>query len=366
MLYERMTLPPLNIGDLTSRLPIIQGGMGVGISLSRLASAVANEEGIGVIAAAMIGMGEPDIRTNPLEANVRALRREIRKARMMTDGILGMNIMVALTHYADLVKTAIDECIDVIFAGAGLPLDLPKFLTKHSHPKLVPIISSARAATLICKRWRNHFNALPDAFVVEGPLAGGHLGFKAEHIDAPENVLERIVPEVIAAVTPFAQERQTSIPIIAAGGIFTGADIWKFLQLGASGVQMSTRLVTTDECDADTAFKEAYIKAKREDLILIHSPVGLIGRAICNQFLEDVARGKKIPFTCPYRCVKTCKYQESPYCIALALMNAKQGKLTHGFAFAGQNAYRVDKIVSVKELIDSLKSEYGLACQKNS
>jgi nitronate monooxygenase len=364
MPYKRITFPTLQVGDFMSRLPIIQGGMGVGISLSGLASAVAHEGGIGVISAAMIGMGEPEIRTNPLEANVRALRREIRKARAMTDGILGVNIMVALTHFADLVKAAIDECIDVIFAGAGLPLDLPKFLGTHSRTKLVPIISSARAAKLICRRWLNHFDYLPDAFVVEGPLAGGHLGFKAKEIESPDHTLEHIVPEVIEAVAPFARERQATIPIIAAGGIFTGGDIQKFLRLGASGVQMSTRFVATDECDADIAFKESYIKAKKEDLILIHSPVGLIGRAICNQFLEDVARGKKLPFTCPYHCVKTCKLQESPYCIALALMNAKRGKLTHGFAFAGQNAYRVDKIVSVKELIDALKSEYGLACQK--
>ncbi len=361
-----MTLPTLKIGDFISKLPIVQGGMGVGISLSGLAPAVANEGGIGVIAAAMIGMGEPDIVSNPLEANVRALREEIRKARAKTDGILGVNIMVALTHFGDLVKAALDECIDVIFAGAGLPLDLPKYLDDHSTTKLVPIISSARAAKILCKRWRDHFQYLPDAFVVEGPLAGGHLGFKAGQIEKPEFALERLVPEVLEAVRPFAQERQTNIPIIAAGGIYTGQEMWKFLQLGASGVQMSTRFVATEECDADVAFKEAYINAQEDDIMIIQSPVGLPGRAIRNQFLEDVSSGRKKPFKCPYQCVRTCDYKESPYCIALALVNAKKGKLKHGFAFAGQNAYRVEEITSVKEVISSIQSEYAQACQETA
>jgi nitronate monooxygenase len=360
-----MKFPTLNIGDVVSRLPIIQGGMGVGISLSGLASAVANEGGIGVIAAAMIGMREPDIVSNPLEANIRALRREITKAKEMTNGILGVNIMVALTHFADLVKAAIDESIDVIFAGAGLPLDLPKYLNEGAKTKLVPIISSARAAKIICKRWVERFDYLPDAFVVEGPLAGGHLGFKADQLERPEFALERIVPEVIEAVKPFEQQRDAKIPIIAAGGVYTGQDICTFLQLGAAGVQMSTRFVATEECDADMEFKQTYINAKEEDITIINSPVGLLGRAIRNQFLDDVRAGKKNPFKCPYQCVTTCKVQESPYCIALALVNAKQGKLKHGFAFAGQNAYRVEKTTSVKDLVASIKTEYEEACQES-
>jgi len=354
-----MELPRLKIGDVVVNIPIIQGGMGIGISLSGLASAVANEGGIGVIATAMIGMNDFRNSSNPKEADVRALRREIRQARSKTDGILGVNIMVVLTNYADLIETAIEEQIDIIFSGAGLPLDLPKYLHQETHPKLVPIVSSGKAARIICKRWLSKFHRLPDAFVVEGPLAGGHLGLKLEQIHNPDFALEKLVPEVIEAIKPFEEQQHTSIPIIAGGGIYTGADVHKFLQMGAAGVQMGTRFVATDECDADIAFKQAYIDAKEDDIVIIKSPVGLPGRAIRNMFLEDVTHGKKMPFACPYRCITTCDYQHSPYCIALALINAKKGRLKHGFAFTGQNAYRVERIVPVKDVIAALKQEFN-------
>jgi nitronate monooxygenase len=352
-----MEFPSLRIGDLLARIPIVQGGMGVGISLSNLASAVMKEGGIGVIAAAMIGMGEPDIGSNYREANIRALTREIRAARQKAEGILGVNIMVALTNFGDMVRTAIKEKTDVIFAGAGLPLDLPGYL-EGAKTKLVPIVSSARAAAIICKKWMTKFHYIPDAFVVEGPKAGGHLGFKPEQIDDPEFALERIVPEVIEAVRPFAEQAGRPIPVIAAGGVYDGADIHKFLQMGAAGVQMGTRFVATHECDADQRFKEAYIQATPEDIQIIKSPVGLPGRAIVSSFLEDVRRGLKKPFTCPFHCVSTCDYTKSPYCIGMALTNAKKGLLKHGFAFAGANAWRVDKIISVRELIESLREGF--------
>jgi nitronate monooxygenase len=355
-----MHFPSMNIGDVTAAIPIIQGGMGVGISLSGLASAVANEGGIGVIAAAMIGMGEPDIATRPLEANVRALKNEIRKARSLTRGLLGVNIMVALTHYAELVKTAIEEAIDFIFCGAGLPLDLPRFLSPASRTKLVPIVSSGRAAEVLCKKWAK-LSHLPDAFVVEGPKAGGHLGFKREQIFAPEFTLEKLVCEVLDAVRPFEAEHRTTIPVIAAGGVYTGADIYRFLKMGVAGVQMATRFVATDECDAAPEFKEAYIAAGKDDIVIIDSPVGLPGRAINNEFLEAVKRGEKMPFTCPYHCIRTCDHRKSPYCIAIALMQAKKGNLKRGFVFSGENSFRIDRIVPVKELIHSLDREYGQA-----
>jgi nitronate monooxygenase len=345
--------------DLVSRIPIIQGGMGVGISLAGLASAVANEGGIGVIAAAMIGIDEPDVSTNAVEANIRALKREIRKARKLTKGIIGVNIMVALTQFTDLVKAAVQEAVDVIFSGAGLPMNLPEFLTKEAKTKLVPIISSARAAALICKKWLAKYNYLPDAFVVEGPKAGGHLGFKENEIDDPNFTLEKLVKEVVSTVTPIATEKGTSIPVIAAGGIYTGKDIRAFLDLGASGVQMGTRFVATIECDAAIQFKEAFLAAKREDLTIIQSPVGMPGRAVRNQFIDEVRNGNKKPFVCPYKCVKTCRQDESPYCIALALAAARKGKLKNGFVFAGANAYRVKEIVSVKTLIEALQQEFS-------
>ncbi|WP_155313897.1 NAD(P)H-dependent flavin oxidoreductase [Desulfosarcina ovata] len=356
-----MKMPELKIGHLISRLPIVQGGMGVGISMSGLASAVANAGGIGVIAGAMAGITEKDIATNGLEANCRALAREIRKAKEKTTGIVGVNIMVALTHFADMVKTAIAEKVDLIFAGAGLPLDLPGFLKKGDRTRLVPIVSSGRAAGVICKRWYQRYGYLPDAFVVEGPKAGGHLGFKAEQLDDPAFCLENLVAEVLAEVKSVEAEHGVHIPVIAAGGVYDGADIRRFLEMGASGVQMGTRFVATHECDADAAFKQSYVDARKEDLMVIKSPVGLPGRALRNQFLLDVAEGSRRPFRCPYHCIKTCDPENSPYCIGIALAMARQGKLKNGFAFAGANAFRVDKIVSVKELMNSLESDYDQA-----
>jgi len=356
-----MKLPVLKIGDLKARIPIIQGGMSVGISLSRLASAVANEGGIGVIGTALIGMREPDYRANYLQANIRGMKKEIRKARKMSDGIIGVNIMVVLTNYAETVRVAIKEGVDIIFAGAGLPLGMPEYLTKGSITKLVPIVSSGRAARLICKKWLSKYNYLPDAFVVEGPMAGGHIGFKLEQINDSAFSLENLVPEVIEAVKPFEDENDRNIPVIAAGGIYTPEDIEKFIKMGAAGVQLGTRFVATHECDADERFKQAYIDSKEEDMAIIQSPVGLPGRAVKNKFLEDVTLGKKKPFKCPYHCIKTCDYQKSPYCIAFALLNAQRGNMKHGYAFAGKNAYRIDKIVSVKELISSLLKGHELS-----
>jgi nitronate monooxygenase len=356
-----MEFPELKIGHLVSRIPIIQGGMGVGISMSGLASAVANEGGVGVIAGAMVGIDEPDISSNPVEANIRALKKMIQKARSLTQGVLGVNIMFALTHYSDLVKAAIDEGIDIIFSGAGLPMDLPGYLKNGARTKLVPIVSSARAAKLICQKWLTKFNYLPDAFVVEGPKAGGHLGFKNDQIEDPAFAIENILVEVIQAVRPIGADKGVTIPVIAAGGIYTGADIQKFLNLGAAGVQMGTRFVATHECDASLDFKKMYIDAKKDDLIIIKSPVGMPGRALRNQFLKEVDNGNKTPFNCPYHCIKTCDRTKSPYCIAMALACARKGKFKNGFAFAGSNAYRIDKIVSVRELIDSLKVEFDQA-----
>lgn len=358
---QNSKLKPLIIDSLTARIPIIQGGMGIGISLSGLASAVANEGGIGVIATAGIGMSEPDFFKNSFEANRRALQKEIRKAKELTKGILGVNIMVALTNFADLARTSIQEGIDIIFSGAGLPLNLPEFLSENAKTKLVPIVSSARAATIIAKKWSDKFHRLPDAVVVEGPKAGGHLGFKEEMLNDPAYSLERLVPEVIQAMLPFEEKYRKPIPVIAAGGIYTGQDIYRFFQLGASGVQMATRFVTTHECDASLKFKQAYMDSKKEDMTIIKSPVGMPGRAIRNTFLDEVSQGKRKPFKCPYHCLKTCDYKNSPYCITLALMNAKKGNLSQGFAFAGENAYRADKIISVKELIETLIEEYAEA-----
>lgn len=365
-----MSLPSLKIGNLTASLPIVQGGMGVGISLHKLASAVANQGGIGVIAGAMIGMREPDVGRDPRGANIRAIRNEISEARKLTDGVLGVNIMVALTDYAELVRSAIQERIDIVFSGAGLPMDMPKHLLdmceekkEEFKSKLVPIVSSARAANILCKKWLTRYGVLPDAFVLEGPKAGGHLGFKAEEITSEDYALETLLPATVDAVKPFEDQSGRAIPVIAAGGVFSGEDIHKMLRLGASGVQMGTRFVATHECDADERFKKAFVEARPEDLTIIKSPVGMPGRAIRGHFVEAIEQGKK-NFHCIFKCIHTCDPEKSPYCIAAALLNAMRGNLEKGFAFAGANAGRVTSITSVKELMDSLKQEFEEAKTK--
>ena len=351
----------LQMGSLVSALPIVQGGMGIGVSLSGLASAVANAGGIGVISAAGTGMNEQDYQSNFIEANIRVLKEEIRKAREKTKGILGVNVMVAMTNFVQMVKASLEEKIDIIFAGAGLPLDLPSLLSKGIRTKLVPIVSSARAAGFISKIWMKKYNYAPDAVVVEGPLAGGHLGFSPEQIGDEAFSLENILKSVVSELEPLREQSGKAIPVIAGGGVYTGHDIHRLLALGASGVQMATRFVTTDECDASDDFKQAYINCRKEDIGLIQSPVGLPGRAIINHFLEEAGLGNKRPKVCPYHCITPCKKEAAPYCISLALMSAKKGKLKNGFAFAGANAWRADRIMPVQELMDILTREYNEA-----
>lgn len=348
----------LKIGDLLARIPIVQGGMGVGISLSGLASAVANEGGVGVISAAGLGLIYKERASDFYEASIYGLKEELRKAREATKGIVGVNVMVAMNNFAEMVKTAIQERADIIFSGAGLPLNLPSFLTEGAKTKLAPIVSSARAAKLLCEKWLANYNYIPDAIVVEGPKAGGHLGYKAEQLTDADYALEAILPEVVREVRSFESEHNCHIPVIAAGGIYTGEDIYRIMQLGAEGVQMGTRFVTTEECDADPAFKQSYINATQRDIEIIQSPVGMPGRAIRSSFLDQVKQGLKRPKACPFNCIRTCDISRSPYCIMLALYNAFRGRLEQGYAFAGANAWRAEKIQTVKELISNLSEEF--------
>ena len=360
-------MPKLRIGDAVAKLPIIQGGMGVGISLSGLASAVANEGGIGVIAANSIGMLDPEYYAKNKDANSIILRKEIRKAKEKTSGLIGVNIMMAVDDCLDLIRVAIDEKIDMVFLGAGLPIKgIPVKDLRTAGVKAIPIVSSARAAGLIFRSWSKKYKDIPDAVVVEGPKAGGHLGFKADQIDDPAFALERILPDVVAEIKPFEGKYHRTIPVIAAGGIFTGADIHEVFKLGAGGVQLGTRFVATHECDANIRFKESYVACGEDDLEIIKSPVGLPGRAIRNSFLKNVAAGKKMGFKCAWRCLKSCDIKNARYCISLALDNARQGILDKGFAFAGSNAYRVDKIVSVNELLQELIHQYQYAEEKGA
>ncbi|AZS31897.1 NAD(P)H-dependent flavin oxidoreductase [Butyricimonas faecalis] len=349
----------LNIGNLSISVPIVQGGMGVGISLSGLASAVANEGGVGVISSAGLGLLYRNLSKDYIQASIMGLKEELRKAREKTKGVIGVNVMVAMSNFTDMVKTAIAEKADIIFSGAGLPLNLPSFLQKDSVTKLVPIVSSARAARVIAEKWHSLYNYLPDAFVVEGPKAGGHLGFKDEQINDEHFSLEHILPEVIDEVQDMGARYGKEIPVIVAGGIYTGEDIKRFMDMGASGVQMGTRFVTTEECDASDVFKQTYIEAKQEDIQIIKSPVGMPGRAIFSKFIQKVKEGQKQPKTCICKCIKTCDISKSPYCIIAALYNAFKGNMDNGYAFAGANAFRATKIVSVKETFRSLLDEFS-------
>jgi NAD(P)H-dependent flavin oxidoreductase YrpB (nitropropane dioxygenase family) len=350
-------LEPLVIGDLQVRIPIIQGAMGVKVSTASLASAVADCGGAGTIASVGLGCGTEENETNFIKASREGLEKEIRKAKELTQGIVGINIMVALSNYEDLARTAVREKADFLVSGAGLPLKLPEF-TDGTSTKLVPIVSSARAADLILRVWRKRYNRLPDAIVVEGPLAGGHLGFKPEDLESPkENMLENLVIDVLKVVKEYERELRINIPVIAAGGIFDGKDAAKFLKLGAKGVQIATRFVATFECPVANEFKELYLAAGKEDIVIIKSPVGMPGRVIRTAFIDKIMHGDRVPVKCSYRCIKTCDPKTAPYCIALALFNAVIGKLDEAVVFAGSNVSRVEKIVSVEELMDGIVGE---------
>lgn len=349
-----MKLPSLQIGNLKAEIPIVQGGMGVGISRSGLAGAVANCGGVGIISGVQIGFDEPDFETNTMEANYRALRRHIRKAREISPkGIIGVNLMVALNNYDELAKVAVEEGIDLIVSGAGLPTALPK-LVQGSDTKIAPIVSSAKAASVICKMWDKKYNRIPDLVVVEGPEAGGHLGFSLEDLEhRDEKPLEDILKSVLEAVKPYEEKYGKKIPVICGGGITTGEEIAKYIKMGASGVQIATRFIATEECDADINYKKAFIEAEREDIEIVVSPVGMPGRAIRNKFIDRVKSNKEKITKC-YNCLKPCNPKDTPYCISKALINAVNGNVEEGLIFTGGNGYKINKIVAVKELMDEL------------
>ncbi len=354
-------MKPLNIGDLKISVPIIQGGMGIGISLSKLASAVANMGGVGIISTVGIGLTGKQTGQGYKKSNIEAIRNEIRKARDLTPGVLGVNIMSVLTNFSDMVKTSIEEGIDIIFSGAGLPLDLPGYLTKGMKTKLVPIVSSGRAASIISQKWQQNFNYLPDAFVVEGPKAGGHLGFKADSLQEVSNKLENLVDEVLKVAKEIKEKFNKEIPVIAAGGIFTGTDIKQIMKRGAAAVQLGTRFVATEECDASDEFKHAIVEAKEEDIQIIKSPVGMPGRTIFNGFLKEATEGKRRPSVCKHNCIKSCDSKTTTYCISEALLAAYKGNLDDGFAFVGSNAGRVKAITTVEDVFNELRDEYDHA-----
>lgn len=348
----------IKVGDKSSKYPIIQGGMGVGVSLHNLAGNVSKEGGIGIISTADIGYQEEDFAKQPMRANIRAIGKEIKQAREIAgeDKIIGVNIMVALNNYVEIVKECVKQKIDLIISGAGIPKELPEYI-KGSSTKIAPIVSSVRCCKLIVKHWIKKYNYVPDMIVIEGPEAGGHLGFKKEELTEREKPqLEDITKEVVDYIKDVEKETGKDIPVIAAGGIWDSKDIKRFIDLGASGVQMATRFVATNECDAALEFKKAYVNAKSEDIKIIKSPVGMPGRAINNVFIKKVETEECKIQKC-YNCIKTCNVLNTPYCITRALINSVKGEIDNGLIFCGSNVSRIKEIVSVHDLMQELVCE---------
>ena len=345
----------LKIGDLEVKIPVVQGGMGVGISLSGLAGNVSACGGLGVISTAQIGWREPDFYEKPFEANFRAIEKEIKKARELAKGgVLGVNIMVATQRYEEYVKSAVKAGIDIVISGAGLPIDLPKYV-EGSKTKIAPIVSSLKSLTVICRMWERKYQTAPDLVVIEGPKAGGHLGFSREELETvTDEAYDDVIVSIIEKVKEYSEKFSKKIPVVVAGGIYERKDMEHVMKLGADGVQMGTRFVTTKECDADEAYKQSYIKAKKEDIKIVQSPVGMPGRAILNPFLEKV-KTEKCKIKHCYQCIVTCDKKTIPYCITEALVNEAEGRVDEGLLFCGENAYRADKIETVAEIMEEFR-----------
>lgn len=369
---------PLTIGDLIVKKPIVQGGMGVGISLSSLAGAVAKAGGLGIISTAQIGFKEPDFEKNSLLANLRAIEKEIKKARAAAPfGAIGVNIMAVTKGFPEYVKAAVKAGADIIISGAGLPVGLPEYVNEGEQEllaagierprkvKIAPIVSSPKSASVICKLWERKYHRIPDLVIIEGPLAGGHLGFSKEelshyqagHKSADEcydrDAYDLQIKGILDVVRGFAEKFGSKIPVVSAGGVFSREDVLHHLSLGVDGVQVGTRFVTTQECDAPDAYKQAYLKAEKKDIVITKSPVGMPGRAIRNAFLERVEQAPEKVQKC-HRCIEHCDPATTPYCITKALVNAAKGQLQDALLFCGSNAYRCEKIETVAAVMEDL------------
>lgn len=350
----------LSLGSRILEKPLIQGGMGVGVSLGNLAGAVMKEGGMGVISAAHPGYAHPDFSRDPVSCNVQAIFEEARRARAISQGrgLLGLNILCASQDYPLYVQAALEAGYDAILSGAGLPLQLPQ-LVRDKDICLAPIVSGGRAASLLCRHWKKHAGRLPDFVVCEGPCAGGHLGFSRKDLEtgsAPD--LADLVREVRASLVPFEQEAGRSIPVFAAGGIFDGQDMARMLEAGAVGVQMATRFIATPECDAHDAFKQALLKAEEQDIVLIDSPVGLPGRAVRNRMVQETRSGPDLPagFHC-LQCLKGCHLDRAGYCISQKLIQAVSGDTENGLVFCSTGAARLQKMESVHDIMQSVLKE---------
>lgn len=350
----------MKLGNRELALPLIQGGMGVGVSMGGLAGAVAAEGAMGTLSTADAGWNEPDFAAHPQQANLRALRREVQRAKRLAAGagLVAVNAMVATRQYADSVRTALEAGTDAIVSGAGLPLELPA-LAEGFEALLAPIVSGPRAAQLICRTWAKRYGRVPDFVVLEGCQAGGHLGFEeADLLSGRCTPLSRLIPEVLAALRPFEEKFGRAIPLFCAGGVATGAEMARCTRLGAAGAQLATRFIATEECDAGQGYKDVLLAARPEDLRIIHSPVGMPGRAVNSPLVQRLAAGMRQPPAHCSGCIKSCRPAETPFCITHALIEAVKGNWEEGLFFSGSRVDLVDRMRTVPDLIDELMKEW--------
>lgn len=350
----------MKLGNRELALPLIQGGMGVGVSMGGLAGAVAAEGAMGTLSTADAGWNEPDFAAHPQQANLRALRREVQRAKRLAAGagLVAVNAMVATRQYADSVRTALEAGADAIVSGAGLPLELPA-LAEDFEALLAPIVSGPRAAQLICRTWAKRYGRVPDFVVLEGCQAGGHLGFEeADLLSGRCTPLSRLIPEVLAALRPFEEKFGRAIPLFCAGGVATGAEMARCTRLGAAGAQLATRFIATEECDASQGYKDVLLAARPEDLRIIHSPVGMPGRAVNSPLVQRLAAGMRQPPAHCSGCIKSCRPAETPFCITHALIEAVKGNWEEGLFFSGSRVDLVDRMRTVPDLIDELMKEW--------
>lgn len=359
----------VTLGKKTLPLPIVQGGMGIGVSLERLAGAVAAQGGMGTLSAAFCGFREPDFRTNSREANLRALTRQVGRAKEIAKGagLVAVNVMVAAAQYADSVRTALRAGVDAVVCGAGLPKDLPALAAEvpESGAALAPVVSGGRSAALICKLWDRRYGRIPDFVILEGPLAGGHLGFSPEEAREAQagrpKPLSSLLREVLEALEPFRQKYGRDVPVFVAGGVKNGAELRRYMDQGAAGAQFATRFIATEECDAGPGYKQALLNARREDITIVQSPVGMPGRALRSPLIERVEAGTQGPITHCDRCLAACDCKTAPYCISRALIAAVEGDWENGLFFCGANAGEVNTLSTVKEQMDQILNEWRAA-----
>ena len=347
-----MKLPSLKIRNIESKFPVIQAGMGVRVGNADLAAETIIQGGYGTIAS--VGLGDIEkSKTNFVKESNRFLVQEIERARELADNKkpLGVNVMVALSNYEEIIRTSVKAGIDFIISGAGLPIPLPEYVG-DADVALIPVVSSGRALEVLLRAWQRKYSRNPDAIIVEGPKCGGHLGFTYEMLEEPETCS---IDMIIGDVKEVMAKYNCDVPLIAAGEIASRSDIEERLKMGYDGVQIGTKFITVEEAGIDDRSKQVFIDAKEEDVVVIKSPVGLPVRVLNTPLVQRVIAGGREKFTCPYRCLRTCNPSKVPFCIAKALLSTWRGDVENGLYMTGCNVNELDKIIPLKDFFDTLK-----------